>query len=285
MENVIAKRTKDVKLTKAQLKIAEYFIQNPERVGISSSMEVAREIGVSDASIIRFARAIGYEGFTELKNDIYNTMAKQATGGVNSLSLTERLEHSDIRCGEDDAMADFCHLTEYSLERTFQLNSSQQFESVVSMLMNAQHRYLVGFRGCAGTVAHFAYVLRPLMEHVFCITEEGPGCVSQMQDIDEGDCMVLFALSRYYKIDLKMAKLAKDRGARLCVITNSPLSPLKELADEVLLVETKLMSYFNSVASINLVSEYLAARLVQLRADHYRQRAEERDALTQDLRL
>lgn len=39
-----------------------------------SSMDVAKEIGVSDASIIRFARAIGYLGFTDLKNDIYNSL-------------------------------------------------------------------------------------------------------------------------------------------------------------------------------------------------------------------
>ena len=36
MENIIAERVKDTKLTKAQLKIAEYVIQNPERVGMTS---------------------------------------------------------------------------------------------------------------------------------------------------------------------------------------------------------------------------------------------------------
>ena len=76
MENIIANRVRQVPLTKTQQKIADYFIRNPERVGMCSSMEVAKEIGVSDASIIRFARTIGYEGFTDLKNDIYNSLAK-----------------------------------------------------------------------------------------------------------------------------------------------------------------------------------------------------------------
>ena len=43
MENIIAKRARQVTLTKTQQKIADYFIRNPERVGMSSSMEVARE--------------------------------------------------------------------------------------------------------------------------------------------------------------------------------------------------------------------------------------------------
>ena len=285
MENVIAKRIKNVKLTKAQQKIAEFFIQNSERVGISSSMEVAKEIGVSDASITRFARAIGYEGFTELKNDIYSNLAMQATGGVNSLSLTERLDHSNMQYGKDRAMVDFFKLTEYNLERTFQQNKSHQFENVVSMLLNATHRYIIGFRGCAGSAAHFSYVIRLLLEHVICITEEGPGCISNLQDIGSDDCVVLFSLSRYYKVDLKLATLAKKRGAKVCLVTNNLLSPLSDLADVLLLVESKPISYFNSVTSINLISEYLLTRIVQKRADHYRDRATERDELTQDLRL
>lgn len=82
MGSIIAERVKGATLTKAQRKIAKYFIHNPERVGMSSSMEVARAIGVSDASITRFARAIGYEGFTDLKADIYNSLVNQATAGT-----------------------------------------------------------------------------------------------------------------------------------------------------------------------------------------------------------
>ena len=57
MENVIADRVKNARLTKAQQKIAEYFIQKPKRVGMSFSMEAAKAIGVSDASITPFAWA------------------------------------------------------------------------------------------------------------------------------------------------------------------------------------------------------------------------------------
>ncbi|MBO5493775.1 MAG: hypothetical protein J5974_10655, partial [Pyramidobacter sp.] len=64
MENVIAERVKNARLTHVQMKIAEYIIANPEAAGRSSSMEVARAAGVSDVSVTRFARAIGYPGFT-----------------------------------------------------------------------------------------------------------------------------------------------------------------------------------------------------------------------------
>lgn len=284
MENIIAERVKDAKLTKAQLKIAEYVIQNPERVGMSSSLEVARAIGVSDASVIRFARAIGYDGFTDLKNDIYSSLANQAAGGVNSLSLVERFHSNQAEFG-GGSRAEAMKLLRYNLERTFQINSEETFDAVVSLLAAAEHRYIVGFRGCLGTAIQCAWLLRFLVDHVVSVSDEGPGGIGSVQDAGPEDCVLFFTLSRYYKADLKLARLAKSRGAKVCVITDSVLSPLSGYADTTLLVETRASGFFNSTAALHMVSEYLVTKLAQVCQGHYKERAGERDALTQDLRL
>ena len=285
MENIIANRVRQVPLTKTQQKIADYFIRNPERVGMCSSMEVAKEIGVSDASIIRFARTIGYEGFTDLKNDIYNSLAKQATGGINSLSLAERLSVHQSRYGDTDSKSAYIKMQEYNLERTFQENADETFEKAVAMLRQAKHRYVVGFRGCTGVASQFAWLMRLLLDHVIYVGDEGTGGVGTLQDVREGDCVFFFSVSRYYKSDLRLARLARERRARLCVITDSVLSPLVELAEAVLLVETQRISFFQSMNAMNALAEYLLSVLVHGNEEVYHQKAEERDALTEDMRL
>lgn len=285
MENVIAERVKSAKLTKAQRKIAEYVIQNPERIGMCSSMEAAKAIGVSDASITRFARAIGYEGFADLKNDIYNSLAMQATSGVNSLSLAERVDVNRAKYGETASKADYMKVQQYILERTFRQNDDSKFDEAVSMLLHARHRYVIGFRGCLGVASQCAWLLRFLVDHVVSISDEGPGGVGSLQDIEEEDCVLFFSLTRFYKSDLRLMKLAKKRGAKICLIANSVLSPLAQMADILFLVETKHVGFFNSSASLNLLSEYLITRLAQRCLDDYRERASERDDLTEDLRL
>ena len=175
MGSIIAERVKGATLTKAQRKIAKYFIHNPERVGMSSSMEVARAIGVSDASITRFARAIGYEGFTDLKADIYNSLVNQATGGVNSLSLADRFDANRARFGADTSRTEYMKLVQYDLERTFQQNTDETFLQAVHLLKTAAHRYVVGFRGCLGAAGQFAWLMRFLLPHVIHICDEGPG--------------------------------------------------------------------------------------------------------------
>ena len=285
MENVIAERVRHATLTKAQQKIADYFIRNPERVGMSSSMEVAKEIGVSDASIIRFARAIGYEGFTDLKNDIYNSLAMQASGGANSLSLSERFEVNRSIYGGSGSWEDYIKVLRYNQERTFQHNDEEAFGRAVSHLISAKHRYVVGFRGCLGTGIQCAWLLRFMLDHVASISDEGPGGIGLLQDISHEDCALFFSLSRYYKSDLRLAELCRKRGAFIIVVTDSVLSPLAELADVLLLAEVKQMSFFNSTAAVNMISEYLVTKVAQQRSEAYRVTARERDALTEELRL
>lgn len=285
MENIIAERVKNAKLAKVQMKIAEYIIQNPERVGMSSSMEVAKAIGVSDTSVIRFARAIGYEGFTDLKNEIYNSMAAQAAGGISSLSLVDRYNSNQAEYGGEFSRTEYMKIVQYNLEKTFQRNSDDQFEQAVSFLLQAKHRYIVGFRGCLGIAGQCAWLLRLLLDHIISISDEGPGGVGSLQDIGAEDCAFFFSLSRYYKSDLKLARLAKERGAAVCLITDSPLSPLTDLSDVVLTAEIRSASFFNSTISMNMLSEYLVTKTAQTCEAEYRKRAAERDVLTADLRI
>ena len=65
----------------------------------------------------------------------------------------------------------------------------------------------------------------------------------------------------------------------------SGMARLAELADVLLLAETKHVSFFNSTMAVNMVSEYLVTCLAQSLPEDYRRRASERDELTESLRL
>ena len=285
MENIIAERVKNARLTKAQEKIAEYCIHNPEQVGMSSSMELAGAIGVSDVSITRFARAIGYDGFTDLKNDIYNSMAFRANGGDSDLSLVERSNLSREKYGGFISGADYQRILRYNMERTVQQNSEEAMNRVVELLLAAEHRYVAGFRGCLGAATQCAWLMRFLIDHVMSITDEGPGGIGSIQDITNRDCLLIFSMNRYYRMDLNLVKLAQKKGAKVCLVANSVLSPLAEYADVVLLAEVKTASFFNSMAAVNMLSEYLFTCIFQRCNESHKQRMEERDDLTSYLRL
>ncbi len=285
MENVIAERIKKAKLTKAQVKIAEYIIANPELAGRSSSLEVARAAGVSDVSVTRFARAIGYLGFAELKNDIYDHMVERATQGVSRLSLDERLEANRAKFGSDVSREEFLKIQTYNLERTIMQNSDEAYQRFAQTVLDANTCFVAGFRGCFGVAQHFAWILNVLIDDARLIEDVGVGGVDLIQKAGVGDCLVFFAASRYYKSDLRLVRVAKAHGAKLCLLTDSVLSPLVRRADVTLTAEARQMSFFNSATSMNAVAEYLLTLFTPRCLDRYHAHVRERDEYAKDLLL
>ena len=283
MENVVAERVKKTKLTKSQRKIAEYIIANPELAGRSSSLEVARAVGVSDVSVTRFARAIGYPGFTELKNDIYDSLTAQAAPGAGRLTLNERFEANRAEFGSGSAREEFLKRQMFSLERSLMQNSEAAYEQFVNAVAEARTCFVAGFRGCYGAAQHFAWILNVLIDDVRLIGDVGMGGVDSLMKIDGSGAFVFFSASRYYKSDLRLLRLARSHGARVCLITDSVLSPLVEYADVVLTAEVRQASFFNSTTAMNAIGEYLLTLLTPRRLERYRAHARERDGYTKEL--
>jgi len=285
MENVIAERARAAQLTRSQVKIAEYMIANPEAVGRSSSLEVARAVGVSDVSITRFARAIGYPGFTELKNDIYNSLAARASQGIGRLSLNERMEANQARFGSGASREEFVKVQTDNVERTLLQNPQERYDACVKAVLGAKTCFVAGFRGCLGVAQHFAWILNVLHGDVRLLDDVGVGGVDQMLRIGTDGCAVFFSASRYYKSDLRLARLAREHGARVCLVTDSVLSPLVDYAEVVLTAEVRQASFFNSATAMNAVAEYLLALITPHCLERYRAHVSERDDYAKELLL
>ena len=70
-------KIKDKSLTKTEKIIADYLLDNLNTIGFSSVKEVSLNCGVSDTSIIRFLRELGYEGYTDFKKELNEKLLEQ----------------------------------------------------------------------------------------------------------------------------------------------------------------------------------------------------------------
>lgn len=282
---ILTERLKEAKLTNQQRKIADYFLKNEERIGNMSSMDVSKECGVSDASIIRFSRAIGYQGFTDLKNDIYNSLAGEASAAVRNMQLSDRF---DVMSGkfDDQYIPDtFVELMNYNLTKTFRQNPVESYEQLTDMILAAKRKYVIGLRGCMGLASHFARLLGFATSQVLSLPQNETEAMGAMQDINQDDIFILFSFARYYKIDMFLINVAKSHNAKICVITDSPIAPMIPYADISFFVETSHMSFFNSAIGADMIGEYIVTLVCRKNSEEYRKRAQERDALTTEFRM
>ena len=278
MDNYLAELVKDVTLTKSQKKIAEYFIQNTKAICTMSSMEVAGEIGVSDASIIRFSRAIGFEGFSDLKEHVYASLMEDK----NRLPLSKRMSRNKEEYQGAD-MASYLNLLHENVFSAFEDNRVEDFEAIAQGLVDAKRRYIVGMRGLRGLALKVARLMSFMLSEVHLITDGECLSINNLQDIEEGDVLLLFIFSRFYKIDLSYAKMAHEKGAKVFLITNEVTGPLTPYADVLLMAGAKNCSFFHSTLAVDAMAEYIL-NLITERVE-FNVRMDEQDAITSDQRL
>lgn len=280
MANLLAERIKNTELTKKQRIIGDYFIKNQERIGNLSALDIANEIGVSDASIIRFSKAIGFEGYADLKNKIYDMLVENSS---NKIPLTERMRINYEKLKDGNVTEQFIQKIQDNISDVFSHNSLEDFETIANAMVKGKRRYVIGLRGCKGTAIGFGRLLSFMMPNVTAIIDSECTSISLIQDLEEGDVVLMFVFSRFYKIDLEYLKFAKKNGAQIYLVINDVASILSSYADDILIVPTDSMNFFHSTTALNVITEYLLTLIS--RKCEFKERIDTRDQITEDQRL
>lgn len=280
MANLLAERIKNTELTKKQRIIGDYFIKNQERIGNLSALDIANEIGVSDASIIRFSKAIGFEGYADLKNKIYDMLVENSS---NKIPLTERMRINYEKLKDGNVTEQFIQKIQDNISDVFSHNSLEDFETIANAMVKGKRRYVIGLRGCKGTAIGFGRLLSFMMPNVTAIIDSECTSISLIQDLEEGDVVLMFVFSRFYKIDLEYLKFAKKNGAQIYLVINDVASILSSYADDILIVPTDSMNFCHSTTALNVITEYLLTLIS--RKCEFKERIDTRDQITEDRRL
>lgn len=68
--DILSDRIRELSLSKTEKRIADYLIVNQDSIGLSTALDLAREIGTSDTSLIRFVHRMGYPSFSVFKREM-----------------------------------------------------------------------------------------------------------------------------------------------------------------------------------------------------------------------
>lgn len=280
MENIFAEKLKKKQFTKAQKKIASYFLANQLLLSQKSLRQVAGEIGVSDASVLRFVREIGYDGYNALKNDLHSIISERVAPGT----LSSRLDRRAV-LPADESLADaFVHMMHENIENVFHQNNMAIFDQIVEQLSTANHKYIVGFRGCSGVAHFFARNLRYVINDVVEATSTDVDTFGLLQGIGEKDVLILISFARYYKMDIEVCKMAQERNVKIFLLTDDLTSPVASYADHAIVIGTDSMSFYNSVTALNFVCEYIMTMLCRKKELEIRDRLNFNDKFSEFMR-
>lgn len=244
--------------------IAEYLLRNPIRAAALSIEDMASAAKVSTATISRFARAIGFAGFSEFRGALAETLQ-------SVLHPVEKLKESFTRAGPEGALAaEGLEATMSNMRATAEALRPGVLAEVVTQLTGARCVYVMGFGLSAHLAGYLTLGLQPFLPMVVNVVEFGGTEVAagKLMGMQGDDVLIAISLPRYARDAVQLTAYAVDRGAKVISITDSPASPLAGLSGIVLMAEANHPVLSSSSSAALLVIEAVVAALMASNPDN-----------------
>lgn len=252
----ILEKLENTKLTKKEKRIAEFFLDEEQRVFLMNVADIAKTIDVSDTSVIRFIKSLGFENFTDFKNsgqeDIKSRLDK----------TNDFIKNLDI-IKENSIEQLYIHKINEEVNKIFNSNSQKQIKKISNLIMKAKNKYIVGFKSTAGIANFFGVRLGFMLENVSTFNIDDSVVVNSIFNIKQEDILIIFDYPMYSKAAVVLAKIARENKAKILLFTDSDNAPLAEYSDILYKIKLNGISVFNSLISTQILIEYLLAYISQ----------------------
>ncbi|MEO0676222.1 MAG: MurR/RpiR family transcriptional regulator [Pseudomonadota bacterium] len=226
-------------------RIAQFVLDNPGRVALMTIADLAEEIEVQPSGVIRFSKAVGYTGFSEIQR-----ILKEELSAPTSYEARLRTASDD---GSELARA--ANLADASLSA---LPSAADIARAADILTGARIVHVVGFRRAFGTASYLAYLLSGFQAPVRQFTGIGDMADTEMQTLHADDVLVAISFPSYRPETRAVVAAARSVGTNLISITDSKLSPIARGAAQVLITDQQTDAGFRSVVGSMVTVQALA---------------------------
>jgi DNA-binding MurR/RpiR family transcriptional regulator len=240
--------------SKGQLRIARYITDNGDKAAFMTASRLGEKTGVSESTVVRFALALGYSGYPEMRRALQEMIRSRLTS-------VQRMEVAKTVIGARDPLTAILDADMENILLTQNAADRPTFDRAVEMILNARRIYLLGTRTSAALAMFMGYYFGLLMEDVRVLSENRvEESIEQMLSIGPEDIFIGISYPRYSRRTVKAVRFARGRGAKVLALTDSSASPIARMADICLLARSDMVSFVDSlVAPLSLVNALIAA--------------------------
>ncbi len=255
------------RLSKGHRKIAQYIVEHYDKAVFMTASRLGESVGVSESTVVRFAAAMGYEGYPQLQRSLQELVSHR-------LTANQRFEMS-TEMDPSEALSVVLKSDMQNLRATMEQMDASVFEDVVKRLLSARAIYVMGLRSAAPLAQFMGYYLNYIFDNVHLVSSGATDVFEEISKLKENDVLVGISFPRYSTRTLEAMRFAKRCGAQVVAITDGPMSPLADMADATLTARTDMASFVDSLAApLSLINALLVALGLHRKdalIDHFRQ--------------
>ena len=245
------------RLSKRLSQVAQFFLNHPEEVAVSTLVRLADLAAVPPATITRFAKELGFQGFSDLQLVFRERL------------LGPRLPYAERVAGAGDSDLDqpgtvfgsFIQAAVQSLLRIEEALDRDQLAACVELLATTDVVHVAAARGAFGLGAYMVYGLGSIGRRAQLIDNIGAMRGMQVAAMGPGDALLAMTFDDYTPETVEVVTLAAARGHPVLVITDNALSPVAGLATHVLYVNEARLGHFRSQIPALVVAQAMIVGL------------------------
>ncbi len=247
-------KTRGNSLTPSQRKLLAYILAHEEESVFGKIGDLARGGHVSEATVSRLSRGLGFSGFPEFQKELQRHFR-------DKLTTTSRLQ-STVRkvAGTEDVLARVLQADIENISETLKETPAAEFRNFVECLAGARRIVIVGLRSVHSLAVFMGVALEFLRKDVW-IVEPGIGDMwDRVLGLKDSDVVVGIGFPRYTRQTVEILRFARSRGLKTLAITDTLISPLAHSSDHVLTARYKMDSFIESfTAAFSLINALVTA--------------------------
>ena len=251
----------------SQKDVGQYIVDHLDEAAFHTAEELARRANTSSSTVVRFAQALGFEGFPELQSSARDEYRRARGEGEGESLETPPLFPIDQTEFEAALAADHVNVAE-----TARKLDRDEVAAAVEAISRSEHTLLCG----TDQMAFFASYLRHLLmlldlrcEVVASPSQEG---LARLGRIDERTLVIGFSAGRPHPLVVRAMKLARHRRAATIAIADATLSEVAKLADQRLYYSSNSPAFVRSHAALLSMIQALAYGVYALDESAYADR-------------
>lgn len=241
-------------MSKSHKKIAVFIQEHYDQAVFMTAAKLGSTLGISESTVVRFASAVGYDGYPEFQQDLVDCVKKK-------LNTLQKMDAKYGKSTQSEILTSVLSADMEKIQDTINTLDPQAFDTAIEIILNARNIYIMGLRSNEPLAAFLHFYLNMIRGNVMLLgTSSITETFEQMIRINEEDCFIGISFPRYSMRTLKAMEFANDRNAKVIAITDSQHSPMNLYSSCNLFARSDMVSIVDSlVAPLSMINALVVA--------------------------
>ena len=264
--------------SKNQRKLANFLLENLETVPLLSVSDLAKQSGVSSATVVRFSRVLGFQGYLEFRGHLLELL-KEKLSPVAKFKATISIKEE-----YHDSLHKIAHQVVKNIDLSLHHNNLQDFKHIVTHLQKAENVYCIGLGISKYLAEIMAYQLKLYLKNAFAMSGDSLSFAEQVILLTPQDLLITFSFPPYSRQTVEAAELAYRQNIPVISFSDQKTSPIAQYSTHMLIAKTDNILFTNSLGAISMLINALVTEIALTEEDKVLARLEKIEKYKSDQR-